>query len=456
MSLQSTDFTHCFPFLGVFARIYLGRLIAGWNYLPWQSMVVGKQRVIILLSHKWDLKGLPYLCFLRPLDRWRKRCCPLRGASLFPVPGGVGGLVEGAPQLVGPWRLFLLCHSFSAILFRNAERGGSCSFVGISLKPSWGEEEAALCRLPVVHPHLSAFLCFPTPSCLSLTSWQSYSMAGSFHPISGHAAAAQESLCLAGVLYLNAVKSTMAAACVCDWACGHLGGNLCGQHPQSCREALGAQEGCWNVNCMETLWLSVPWKCFCRAASVCWYHRDIYEMEKASLTSDQWYRGQRELCWQLHRPVAEGIAVLREILSSRIKVFPFTAQPLGRAVPCSQAVSVLLWPSILYQKPLRRAVLGRPLALPEALFWVSMLMLCCKCILFKGCTNYKLVLGDEDKNIFSQPVSVNNLWCYLEMWYSFRVAGNVCAVCEGLQQPQCRASLWSGWQIKQGRNFFAC
>lgn len=131
----------------------------------------------------------------------------------------------------------------------------------------------------------------------------------------------------------------------------------------------------------------------------------------------------------------------------------FTAQLVGHAVPCIQPVSVLLWASIHYQNPSRRAVLGRPLALQEALFWVSVLMLCCKCILFKGCTNYKLVLGDEDKNIFSQPVSVNNLWCYLEMWYSFHVAGNVCAVCEGLQQPQCRAYLWSGWQIKQGRNF---
>lgn len=32
---------------------------------------------------------------------------------------------------------------------------------------------------------------------------------------------------------------------------------------------LGVQEGCCNVNCMETQWLSVPWKCFCRAACVC-------------------------------------------------------------------------------------------------------------------------------------------------------------------------------------------
>lgn len=55
-------------------------------------------------------------------------------------------------------------------------------------------------------------------------------------------------------------------------------------------------------------------------------------------------------------------------------------------------------------------------------------------MLFKGCTNYKLVLGDEDKNIFSQLVSVNNLRCYLETWHSFRVAENAHAVCEGPQQ----------------------
>lgn len=123
-----------------------------------------------------------------------------------------------------------------------------------------------------------------------------------------------------------------------------------------------------------------------------------------------------------------------EILSSTSKVFSFTAQLLGHAEPLSQPC--LFYCGILYQEPSRRAVLGKPLALEEALFWVSMLMLCCKCILFKSCTNYKLVLGAEDKNIFSQPVSVNNLWCYLEMWYSFHVAGNVCAVCERLQQPQ--------------------
>lgn len=98
MSLQSTDFTPCFLFLCVSARIYLGRLIAGWNYLPWQSMVLGKPRVVILLSYKWDLKGLPYLCFPCPLDRGRKRCCPLGGACLFPAPGGVGGLLGGAPH----------------------------------------------------------------------------------------------------------------------------------------------------------------------------------------------------------------------------------------------------------------------------------------------------------------------------------------------------------------------
>lgn len=81
--------------------IYLGRLIAGWNYLLWQWMVLSKQRVIILLSHKWDLKGLSYLCFPCPLHRGRKRCCPLGGACLFPAPGGEGDLLGGAPQ--SPW-----------------------------------------------------------------------------------------------------------------------------------------------------------------------------------------------------------------------------------------------------------------------------------------------------------------------------------------------------------------
>lgn len=63
-----------------------------------------------------------------------------------------------------------------------------------------------------------------------------------------------------------------------------------------------------------------------------------------------------------------------------------------------------------------------------------MLMLRCKCVLFRGCTNYKSVLGDEDKNICSRLVSVNNLRCYLETWHSFRVAENARAVCEGPQQ----------------------
>lgn len=120
------------------------------------------------------------------------------------------------------------------------------------------------------------------------------------------------------------------------------------------------------------------------------------------------------------------------------RCFPSLASSLAMLCPAASPCLYYCGPAFIqYQKPPRRAVLGRPLALQEALFWVSVLMLCCKCILFKGCTNYKLVLGDEDKNIFSQPVSVNNLWCYLEMWYSFHVAGNACAACGGLQQPQC-------------------
>lgn len=134
----------------------------------------------------------------------------------------------------------------------------------------------------------------------------------------------------------------------------------------------------------------------------------------------------------------------------------FSSRPGSQSLLCPAASPRLCYyPSILLlQKSLRRAALGRPPALQEALFWVSMLMLCRKCILFRDCTNYKLVLGDEDKNISSWLVSVKNLWCYLETWYGFHVAGNVHAECEGLQQSWCRASLWSGWQIKQGRNFF--
>lgn len=103
-------------------------------------------------------------------------------------------------------------------------------------------------------------------------------------------------------------------------------------------------------------------------------------------------------------------------------------------VTSSHPIPALGWPiALFYQKSLRKAVLGRPQALHGALFWVSPLMLCCKCILFKGCTNYKSVLGDEGKNIFSWLVSVNNLWCYLETWHSFCVTGNTHTVSEWLQ-----------------------
>lgn len=140
------------------AQIYLGRLIAEWNYLPWQSMVLGKQRVIILLSHKWDLKGLLYLCFPCPPDRSRKRCCSLSVACLFPGPGGVGDLLGGAPQ--SPW----YCEGPSSCVtaFQECREGRKVlCFVDILLKPSCQEEEeAAWSRLPVVAPHLAAFLLF--------------------------------------------------------------------------------------------------------------------------------------------------------------------------------------------------------------------------------------------------------------------------------------------------------
>lgn len=190
-----------------------------------------RQRVIILSSHKWDLKGLLYLCFPCPLDRSRKRCCSLSVACLFSGPGGVGDLLGGAPQSL--W----YCEGPSSCVtaFQECREGRKVlCFVDILLKPSCQEEEeAARSRLPVVPPHLAAFLCFPTPLCLSLTSRQSYCRACSFYPISGHAAVAQESLCLAGVLYMNAVKSIVAAACVWDCAWGCLQGDLCSQHPLS-------------------------------------------------------------------------------------------------------------------------------------------------------------------------------------------------------------------------------
>lgn len=108
-----------------------GRWIARWNYLPWQSMALGKQRIIILLSHKWDLKGLPCLCFSCLLDRGRKRCCPLGGACLFPVPGEVGDLLGGASQSL--W----YCESPSCCVTAFQQ---SCSGM------QRGEESAVLCE----------------------------------------------------------------------------------------------------------------------------------------------------------------------------------------------------------------------------------------------------------------------------------------------------------------------
>lgn len=70
---------------------------------------------------------MPYLCFPCLLDRGRKRFCPLGGAWLFPVPGGVGALLGGAPQILWYCEGPPCCYSFSAILFGNAERGGKCS-----------------------------------------------------------------------------------------------------------------------------------------------------------------------------------------------------------------------------------------------------------------------------------------------------------------------------------------
>lgn len=152
-----------------------------------------------------------------PSGQRQEEMLPFGWCLLVPCPRRSGRSPRrSTTEPVGPRRPSLLCYNFSAILFRNAERGGKCCALWVFRSDQAGgeEEQAARCRLPVVHPHLSAFLCFPTPPCLSLTSRQSYSMACSFHPVSGHAVVAQESLCLAGVLYLNAVKSIMAAAYV--------------------------------------------------------------------------------------------------------------------------------------------------------------------------------------------------------------------------------------------------
>lgn len=164
---------------------------------------------------------LPYLCVPCPLDRDRKRCCPSGGAYSFPAPRGVGDLLGGAPQ--SPWyqRPLLLCHRFSASLFRNAERGGECWALWVFCSNQAVGGEGSSIQIACCSPSSGCVpLLFSTPSCLSLTSWQSYSMACSFYPISGHAAVAQESLCWAGALYLSAVKSIVAAAYVWDCAWG--------------------------------------------------------------------------------------------------------------------------------------------------------------------------------------------------------------------------------------------
>lgn len=71
---------------------------------------------------------------------------------------------------------------------------------------SWGEEEAAGSRLPVGLPLLAPFLCFSTPSRLSVVSWQPYPMA--FQAVQQY----KRAFVVAGVLYLYAVRSITAAA----------------------------------------------------------------------------------------------------------------------------------------------------------------------------------------------------------------------------------------------------
>lgn len=152
--------------------------------------------------------------------------------------GGLHG--RSSSEQVGLRRLPLLCSSSSALLFRNTDKArkmlciaGACVFYSNQAGGRRRQEEAAESRFPVALPLLAPFLCFPTPSCLSLASWQPYPMAYSFHPLSGHAVA-QKSLCCSW--------SAMSVCCekhcgsclylrLCTW--GRFRWELGGQHPLS-------------------------------------------------------------------------------------------------------------------------------------------------------------------------------------------------------------------------------
>lgn len=102
---------------------------------------------------------------------------------------------------------------------------------------------------------------------------------------------------------------------------------------------LGIQEGCCNVNCKETHWQSLLWKCFFRAAAVCSCSSEVSPRisvkGKKLLTSGQWYRSLREQQWQLHHLLGEGIPLLGALLGTICKAFSFSAQLLVCTVTCS-------------------------------------------------------------------------------------------------------------------------
>lgn len=172
---------------------------------------------------------------------------------------------------------------------------------------------------------------------------------------------------------------------------------------RSCREASGKWKGCCSASQCKACWWLLPCRCFFKATAVCPHSSRAnlkISVEGKKLSTDQSHRGCRE-----HHPLGEGILPPGGVPPAGC--FPTLTTP---SLHCVQqpSHSAFGWP-LLCQKSLRKAVLVRPQALHGALLRESLLMLCCKCILFKGCTNYKSVLGDESKNIFSWLISVNNL-----------------------------------------------
>lgn len=154
---------------------------------------------------------MPCICFPCLLDRGRKRCCPLGGACLFPVPGGVRDLLGGASQSLWYCEGPSCCVTAFQQSCSGMQRGEESAVLGeyfaqTKLGGGGGGSIQIACSGCVL---LLSYPLMPLPNLLAVIF---HGM--SFHPISGHAATAQGSLCSAGVLYLNAVKSIVATACV--------------------------------------------------------------------------------------------------------------------------------------------------------------------------------------------------------------------------------------------------